>query len=351
MKQVLLTHKDHLEIVEAKAPPCPQGGVVVAMQAAGICRTDIKMLRKGQKDLVLPRILGHEGTGLIVESENARLPVGTNVAVYPGIFCAKCPACHSGQTGRCRHIRVLGFNQDGLWQTLVPFGETQLSSLIPLSKAVAPVTMIFAEPLACCLNAIKKFNNLNRGVAVVIGAGAAGSLFAALLKSTGFRDIFIADIDRRRLAREMPPGVRPLYVADAPIAKRLTDAGIYGQIDFLVAACAGGLAWPFWEAMNTSGAVSLFSGGDDGEACQPVDLNICHYRELALAGAYGCNLADFQEAVELLIDGNVDVSFFQPCRLELSQINTGIELLERRQTKKVIIEFQEVISWSSRNRN
>jgi L-iditol 2-dehydrogenase len=300
------------------------------------------MVRKGQKDLVLPRIPGHEGVGEIVQSDDARFTAGIRVALYPGVFCGRCAACRAGQTGRCRELRIYGFNEDGFFRTLIPIPENRLTALVPIPRDVDPSRVVMAEPLACCINALSKFRYLHHGAALIIGAGAVGCLFAALLKSQGFRNVVIADGDPGRLARELPPGVVALNVSGRPLHECLKDMGATGQVDFMVAACAGGLAWPFLEAMKPGGCVSFFSGHDPDDALKVIDLNRLHYRELTLAGAYGCNLSDFQSAVELLIAGSVDLSFFQPRRLPLHEIMAGMEMLERHETKKVIItEFQE----------
>lgn len=342
MKQALLTHTGGLEIVDILPPECPPGGVVVAMQAAAICRTDIKMVRKGQKDLVLPRILGHEGVGEIVQSEEVRLAAGTRVALYPAVFCGKCSVCRTGQTSRCRNLRIYGFNEDGFFRALIPFPKDKLPALVPIPRDVDPSRIVMAEPLACCINALSKFPYLHHGAALIIGAGVVGSLFAALLKSRGFRDALIADRNPARLARELPPGVISLNVSGRPLHECLKDMGATGQVDFMVAACAGGLAWPFWEVMKPGGCVSFFSGHDPDDALKAIDLNMLHYRELTLAGAYGCNLSDFQSAVELLLAGSVDLSFLEPRRLALQEIMAGMEMLERQEIKKVIItDFQE----------
>jgi L-iditol 2-dehydrogenase len=337
MKQALLRRTDNLEVVETLPSECPPRGVVVAMQAAAICRTDIKMVRKGQKDLVLPRIPGHEGVGEIVQSDDARFTAGTRVALYPGVFCGKCAACRAGQTSRCRDLRICGFNEDGFFRTLIPFTEDKLHALVPIPRNIDPSRVVMAEPLACCINALSKFQHLQRGAALVIGAGAVGSLFAALLQSQGFCEVIIADRDPGRLAQELPPEVIPLNVSDRPLHECLKDLGMACQIDFMADACPGGLAWPFWEAMKPGGCVSFFSGHDPDDALKVIDLNMLHYRELTLAGAYGCNFSDFQSAVELLIAGSVDLSFFEPRRLPLHEIMAGMELLERHETKKVII--------------
>jgi len=94
----------------------PPGGILVAMEAVAICRTDIKMVRRGHKDLAYPRVLGHEGVGVIVESENPLFETGVRVAVYPGSYCGACCACKGGHTGRCGALHIYGFNKDGFFR-------------------------------------------------------------------------------------------------------------------------------------------------------------------------------------------------------------------------------------------
>jgi L-iditol 2-dehydrogenase len=307
------------------------------MQAAAVCRTDIKMVRSGQKDLVLPRVPGHEGVGVIVSSEDESFAAGTRVALYPAVFCGKCSACRTGQTNHCRNLRIYGFNEDGFFRTLIPFPEDQLHALVPIPRDIDLLHIAMAEPLACCIHALSKFRDLQHGAALVIGAGALGCLFAALLQSQGFCEVLIADRDPGRLARELPPRVTPLNVFDRPLHEILKGPGITGPLHFVVDACPGGLAWPFWEVMQPGGCVSFFSGQNSDDALKVIDMNRLHYMEITLAGAYGCNLSDFQSAVELLIAGSVDLSFFTPRRLPLHEIMAGMEMLERHEAKKVII--------------
>ncbi|WP_430981841.1 hypothetical protein [Halorhodospira halophila] len=63
------------------------------------------MWQSGHRDLVLPRVLGHE---LCVRGEDGR-----RYAVWPGASCGRCQACRSGAENLCRAVAVLGFHRDG----------------------------------------------------------------------------------------------------------------------------------------------------------------------------------------------------------------------------------------------
>lgn len=333
MKKALLTEDHRLEVVETSPPVAPPGGVLVSMRAAAICRTDLKMVQSGQRDLSLPRILGHEGVGEIMESLNPSFKMGTMVAIYPGLFCGECEPCAMGHTARCETIRIYGFNEDGVFRSIIPFSKEQLSSLVPFAQGIDPEQVVLAEPLACCLSAVSKFRYAKKERALIIGAGAVGSIFAALLKAKGWKEIIVADKNRERLSRELPQGVKSVNTSKYPLIESLGKEGI----DLIVPACPGGLDWPFWEVMNKGGCISLFSGNHKGEEMQQIDMNALHYKELAIAGSYGCNIGDFRSALDMLAEGKIDLTFFQFYRIPIEKIQDGMEVLSGQETKKVII--------------
>jgi len=333
MKKVLLNECHSLEIVETPPPVTPSGGVLVSMRAAAICRTDLKMVQSGQKDLSLPRILGHEGVGEIVASRNASFKTGTMVAIYPGVFCGECESCKRGYTARCEKIRIYGFNEDGIFRSIIPFPQEQLGSLVPFPQGVDPEKVVLAEPLACCLSAVSKFKYVKKDRVLITGAGAVGSMFAALLKTRGFREIIITDKNLGRLSRELPQGVKVIDTSGASLLESLKKKGV----DLIVPACPGGLDFPFWEIMNPGGCVSFFSGNHKGKEVLPVDMNAVHYKELTLAGSYGCNIGDFRDAINMLAEGRIDLTFFRFYRIPVGEILEGMEALRKHEAKKVII--------------
>ena len=225
MKAALLKRIGQLDVVALPLPAVPRGGVLVAVKAAAICRSDIKMVRRGQRDLVLPRILGHEAAGTILASEHPGWQPGMSVALYPARFCGGCPACLSGHHTRCRELRISGFNEDGFFRGCIPFPEQALPSLIRLPDGLPACKASLAEPLACCISALGRFADLRKGTALVIGAGAVGSLFAALLLAQGWGCVLVADRDQRRLEAELPSGITALHAPAGeilPVLKKLS---------------------------------------------------------------------------------------------------------------------------------
>ncbi len=333
MKKAFLNKDRELEVVETLPPTTPSGGVMVAMRAGAICRTDLKMVQSGQRDLSLPRILGHEGVGEIIESDNPSFKTGTMVAIYPGVFCGKCNPCKMGHTARCEKIRIYGFNEDGVFRSVIPFSEEKLSSLVPFPHGVDQERAALAEPLACCLAATRKFKEREKGVALIIGAGFVGSIFAALLKARGWNKVIVADKNRQRLSKELPQGVKIVDTSICALADSLRDE----EIDLIVPACPGGLDWPFWKIMNRGGLISSFSGSHEGKELLSIDINAVHYKELTIAGSYGCNIGDFRTALSMLVEGKIDLSFFHFYRIPIDGIPGGMEVLNRQETKKVLI--------------
>jgi L-iditol 2-dehydrogenase len=90
--------------------------------------------------------------------------------------------------------------------------------------------------------------------------------------------------------------------------------------------------------MKPGGCVSLFSGIDGEKPLAPVDINKLHYREITLAGSYGCNKKDFDRALGMLAGGGIDVSFLNTSSISLTDIMKGMEMLEKHEMKKVIID-------------
>ncbi|NPV05069.1 MAG: alcohol dehydrogenase catalytic domain-containing protein [Syntrophaceae bacterium] len=334
MKAALLQEIGRLDVADLPAPELPRGGVLVRIEAAAVCRSDIKMVRRGQKDLVLPRILGHEAAGTILASDHPDWRAGTPVALYPGRFCGRCPACRSGRQTRCPELRIFGFNEDGFFRSCVPFPEEALPSLVRRPGGLTARKAALAEPLACCISALGRFADLQRGTALVIGAGAVGSLFAALLLAQGWDRVLVADRNRRRLEQGLPPGVTALHAAADTILSVLQQLSI--RLDLVVPACPDGLAWPLWEAMNPGGGVSFFSGMET-DARAVIESNRIHYGELTLAGSYGCRLDDFTRALGLIASGKIDLECLKPEGIALDGIAAGMERLEAGVAKKLLI--------------
>ncbi|NLD37735.1 MAG: alcohol dehydrogenase catalytic domain-containing protein [Desulfatiglans sp.] len=336
MKAALITGLNQLEIREIPDPLLPYGGVIVKMVSAAICGTDVKMLLNGHRDLVLPRIPGHEGAGVVIETDNESFKTGDVVAVYPGIYCGRCLNCLDGNTSRCDSIKIYGFNQDGLFRALVPFDSNEIKSLVHVRESGNIENMALAEPLACCISAYNKVHVKN-GSALIIGAGSVGSIFAALLLSKGFNEVVVIDRERQKLEGQIPVNAKTIETDVNSIESSLKAHNHVRGFDLIVPCCPDGLNWDFWRFMKPGGSALLFSGNNRGVDNNNIDMNEIHYRELVLAGSYGCNARDFRDAIRMIEDDEIDLSFLSPRFASLDEIPECISALKNSTVKKVII--------------
>ena len=194
-------------IDEEPIPKPGRGEVLVEVKVTGLCRTDLKLIEHGHRDLILPRIPGEEVVGRIVEIgegtiETDGIRLGERVYVYPGTSCGTCPPCLSGAENLCRDMRIMGFHRDGGFAEYV---SVPAKSVITVPSGLKGEEAVFAEPLSCCLNAVE-LGGVRKGMEVGIwGAGPAGTLIARAAASKE-ADCFIIDPDVTRLQRALPGG-------------------------------------------------------------------------------------------------------------------------------------------------
>jgi threonine 3-dehydrogenase len=109
---------DGLAICE-REPRLPEAGeILVHVKAAGVCGTDMHIRNwvfwMAQR-MQLPRVLGHEGSGVVVGVGTgvSYVKVGDHVSLETHIFCGKCYQCSIGRTHICRDTKYPGFDIDG----------------------------------------------------------------------------------------------------------------------------------------------------------------------------------------------------------------------------------------------
>ena len=98
MQAIVVKAIGRFELTNVPKPFPGSGEVLIEVAVAGFCRTDLKIIEVGHRDLVLPRIPAEEVAGTVcdVGSPEDRHFIGTRVFVYPGTSCGRCSACKNG---------------------------------------------------------------------------------------------------------------------------------------------------------------------------------------------------------------------------------------------------------------
>ncbi|MCK7502746.1 MAG: alcohol dehydrogenase catalytic domain-containing protein [Desulfobacterales bacterium] len=317
MKAVVVEQVGSFVITDRPVPEPGPGEVLLRVTVTGLCRTDLKLIRAGHRDLILPRIPGEEVVGTICETgEGVRgLQTGQRVYVYPGISCGACRPCRAGAGNLCEGMRIMGFHRDGGFAEYVC---TPAQSVIPVPDRLSDEEAVFAEPLSCCLNALE-LSRLKEGETICIwGAGPAGTLLSRASVALGAIPTVI-DPDPRRCA---------LIGGNTRPTGRHYD----------VAVVAVGSAEAYDEALaclSPRGRLVVFSGLSPDRAVVSVDFNRLHYYEQTVVGAYGCSYRHGEDALSLLASGAVPVRDLISHRLPLRDLDEALGLVERRECMKI----------------
>lgn len=241
---------------------------LVDVICCGVCRTDAKMWKLGHRDLVLPVVPGHE---MIAADETGRM-----YAVWPGTACGRCRFCKSGRENLCEHMKIAGFHRDGGYadQARVP-----RENLVPLPAGLDPYAACFAEPVGCVINAFEKLGLFPEDRVLIIGGGTMGLIAGLLARHNGQIPV-IVEKSAGKIAR-----VRPfLEAADLACVPETEEKEFHGIIN----ACSDPAAFRLGlEKAGRGAKISFFSGlADDGQTDNRL-LNLIHYKEAEVRGAYG----------------------------------------------------------------
>jgi 2-desacetyl-2-hydroxyethyl bacteriochlorophyllide A dehydrogenase len=192
MQALLYTETFDFEIRDVQAPTPAKDEVVVRVDAAGICASDVDGVISRSPRRTPPLIMGHELTGEVVESggpAGAEL-VGHRVVVNPQVTCGDCLWCRSGQENVCGRRNLIGGTRPGGFAELV---AVPVRCIHRVTGDGAPEVVVFAEPLATCLHALSLVTDRFTETAVVLGAGTIGTLAAQLLRTSGARRVVVSE--------------------------------------------------------------------------------------------------------------------------------------------------------------
>jgi L-iditol 2-dehydrogenase len=256
----------------------PQGDVVVAVEAATACATDVKCLRHGH--LILgpyPARFGHETVGRREDS-------GERVLVGDSVACACCPACAAGRPQLCERMTwVLG----GFAERIA----APTAALHPVPDGLAPAGAAMAEPLAAAVHAVARAGAVAGADAAVLGGGTMGLMLARLLVLEGCA-VTLADRHPERRAQARAFGARAVEEL--------------GRHELVLEAVGRPQAWRAAIAAAAPGATVVLVGGCPSGSDVTLPAAPLHYAELDVRGAFHHDRAEVDRALALLAGGAVD---------------------------------------------
>ena len=344
MLAAFLTAPSRVELADVSMPPVPDGGLLLRVDACGICGSDLRRWREGPALGTLPGTPGHEVAGTVVEVApgQTRFAVGDRLAIAPDIHCGVCFYCQRGLFNLCDHLTMVGITpgQPGGLAEYMPLSAEMLRHgivhLIPPGLETTHAAL--SEPLSSVLATQHKLGVSPADTVLIIGAGPIGCMHIAAARARGARTIISQRSATRRemAARFQPDLVIDPQEQDLVAAVRAFTEGRGADI----AICANGVAATQAEAVQAvrkGGRVVLFGGLPKADPMTHLDGNRIHYGEIEVHGAFSYHPTMHALALEVLARGQVPAELLITDRFPLSQVGAAFEAASAGAALKVLV--------------
>ena len=339
---------DHFQApirLETLPDPMPnKDGVVLSVQASGICRSDWHGWMGHDPDITLPHVPGHELAGIIVAtgSEVKNWTIGDRVTLPFVCGCGRCPQCLSGNHQVCDSQFQPGFTHWGSFAEYVAINYADIN-LVRLPETMEFVT---AASLGCrfvtSFRALVAQAQLSAGQWVAVhGCGGVG-LSAIMIASALGANVIAIDIKAEKLEFAQSIGAAATVnaaeeenVVEAVV--HLSDGGVHVSVDALgsQATCFNSIANLRKRGKHIQ--IGLMTG-DHQHPTIPMDKVLAH--ELEILGSHGIQAYEYGRILAMIQAGKL-----QPQKLirktipleqaadELTQMDnftaTGITVIDR----------------------
>jgi D-arabinose 1-dehydrogenase-like Zn-dependent alcohol dehydrogenase len=182
------------ELVEREVPEPGPHTVRVAVDACGVCHSDVLVKMAAFPGMVLPRVPGHEVIGRIDASGPGveGWSVGQRVGVgWHGGYCGKCDPCRRGKFFACiTGPPITGIAHDG------GYGEYMIAPVTSLARVPDGLSATDAAPLMCAgvttFNALRNSGARSGDLVAVHGLGGLGHLAVQFAAKMGFHTVAVA---------------------------------------------------------------------------------------------------------------------------------------------------------------
>ncbi len=312
MIAAVLYGKENLQIEEVSVPKIEKGDVLVRVQAALTCGTDVKVFRRGYhaRMIVPPALFGHELAGDIVamgpKVKGFRL--GQRVVAANSAPCLKCFYCKRGNENLCDDLL---FNNGAYAEYIRIPARIVERNMYEIPSHVSYQDAALIEPLACVLRGLDETAIAPGDNLALIGLGPIGLMFVRLAKAYGARVIAIGR-RKTQLNRAAQMGADELLISgetDETVQKVRDLTGGRGA-DIAIEAVGQPEAWEAAVKMLRRGGTVNFFGGCPNDSRISLDTSVMHYSEITCKASFHHTPAHIRKALEFVSRGVITARDF-----------------------------------------
>ena len=312
MKAAVLYGKEDVQIESVAVPAIGDGDVLVRVQAALTCGTDVKVFRRGYhaRMIVPPALFGHELAGDIVATgkDVQDWNVGQRVVAANSAPCLDCFYCRRENENLCEDLL---FNNGAYAEYIRIPARIVERNMYEIPPHVSYQDAALVEPLACVLRGLDETYLRSGDTIAIIGLGPIGLMFVRLAKAYGARVIALG---RRttQLDRAHAMGADELVISGDPAetVQRVRQLTGGRGVDIAIEAVGHPEVWETAAKVLRRGGVVNFFGGCPNDTKIELDTQLLHYSEITCKASFHHTPAQIRRALDFVSRGVITARDF-----------------------------------------
>jgi L-iditol 2-dehydrogenase len=311
-----------VSIVDEPQPKCPLGGLLIKTEACGLCSGE---LMDWYMDRKIPHVLGHEVTGLVIESDSPDFQVGDRVFTHHHAPCMQCEICRSQRYVHCPQWKRTRLQPGGMAEIFAVDREN-LTDTIEVGE-MRPQDAALIEPLACVIKSIRRGFGEELSLpsdgdgCLVIGLGSLGIMHALFLPGC-----IAIDLSPARVEYASSLGIHAMQSSDSPATRVFVCPG---SSEALAAAV---------EMAAPNATIVLFAPAPPD---RPYEIpQAAYFKDLKIVHSYSCGPSETAEAHRILAQGTVNADQVVSDFIGINQIPRAYEQMKRGAILKAMVLFE-----------
>ncbi len=329
MKAIQYWGPGDIRLEEVTIKPLEEGEILVKVESALTCGTDVKTYKRGHPVLIkqVPSGFGHEFSGIVAKvGKNVEgFNEGDRVVAANSAPCGECFYCKREEFNLCENLHFL--NGAYAEYITVPARIVKKNTLI-LPDDLSFDKAVFCEPLANVVHGVER-TEIKAGQTVgIIGIGPIGLMFAKLAKLKGARVIAAGRNSLKlKLAEEFAQADEIIDLNKYPNPEKIFLSFTEEQKGLDVAVECVGLP-SIWERMfslvRPGGTVHFFGGCKSGSTVT-FDTTRMHYGDIKMMSVFHHTPKYFRQALDLIASGQIDVEKLITAKIGLEDLQQAME--------------------------
>ena len=339
MKAVVYESAKNFTIKEIPTPEPKAGEVLVKIELAGVCGTDLH-IHEGDFLAEFPLIPGHEMVGIVsaLGAGVNQFKVGERVTVNPVVSCGDCEFCREGKPILCHNRKGLGTNWPG------SFAEYMIATedLVFKVRNLSPDVAVFAEPAACAMHGAQMLGIKPGSSALIFGAGPTGQLLAQLMATSGAASVTVAGSTQFKLDLAKKLGADKTYLMDRNNVAKTKDDLLKASpsgYDIVVEATGSMQVAEICVPLTRSGGTFMVYGVAEPDETFKINAFDVFHREIRIQGSFA-EIDTFPATLAALESGRLKTDGLITHRFSIDEYGKALEALRSdKSAHKIVLKF------------